>query len=205
MKICIVGPVYPYRGGIAHYTSRLAQALERHGHAIQVISFRRQYPALLYPGKTDKDPSSDAIRVPAQYILDPLYPWTWWQAAKLISGAKPDMALFQWWSTFWAPAYFGVARRLSPVPVAFLIHNVLPHESKPWDASLARLALGQGRGFIVQTARERERLQQLVAIIPCIPHSRTRLLLRRRRVRGWAYPSIHPWCSTLASSGRTRV
>lgn len=27
MKIVIVGPVYPYRGGIAHHTTRLAQTL----------------------------------------------------------------------------------------------------------------------------------------------------------------------------------
>jgi glycosyltransferase involved in cell wall biosynthesis len=39
---------------------------------------------------------------------------------------------------------------------------VLPHERKPWDIPLARLALGHGSGFVAQTERERSRLQDLL-------------------------------------------
>ena len=62
MKVALVGPVYPYRGGIAHYTTMLARALAEK-HETLVVSFRRQYPNWLYPGKSDRDPSREPLRV----------------------------------------------------------------------------------------------------------------------------------------------
>ncbi|HEX7976379.1 MAG TPA: glycosyltransferase [Anaerolineales bacterium] len=163
MKVAIVGPVYPYRGGIAHYTTLLAQAFARQ-HETRVFSFRSQYPSWLYPGQSDRDPSQEPLRVAAEYTLSPLAPWTWLQAERQIARWQPDLVVAAWWTTFWAPALgmlaFGLRRR--GIPLVFLIHNVLPHETRPWDAPLARFALGQGRYFLVQTGREQERLAALL-------------------------------------------
>jgi hypothetical protein len=64
MKIGLLGPTYPYRGGISHYTTLLFKHLKL-AHSVKFISFKRQYPAILFPGKTDKDSSS------APLIKDP--------------------------------------------------------------------------------------------------------------------------------------
>jgi glycosyltransferase involved in cell wall biosynthesis len=164
MRITLVGPVYPYRGGIAHHTTQLALGLQAQGHEVRVISFRRQYPGWLYPGKSDRDPSHSAINVPADLILDPLKPWTWYQAARLIANSHPDLTVIQWWTTFWAPAYFILTTLLNKrkARVIYLIHNTYPHETRPWDHTLARLALQGGNAFIIQTARERDRLAALI-------------------------------------------
>ena len=164
MKISLIGPVYPYRGGIAHYTTSLSKALKSNGHDLQLVSFKRQYPSFLYPGKSDKDPSANPVRLDAQYLLDPLYPWTWQKSARTILNYNPDLVLMQWWTTFWGPAFTGLSYWLHhAVPIAFLIHNVLPHETKPWDFWFARLALSNGSAFIVQAPHEQEKLK---AIIP---------------------------------------
>jgi glycosyltransferase involved in cell wall biosynthesis len=163
LKIVVVGPVYPYRGGIAHYTAMLAQALSTE-HTVRVISFSRQYPRWLYPGSSDHDPSQMAIRTEAEYLIDTLAPWTWWRAAKRIRALQPDAVLLQWWSTIWAPVLWTLAyvlRRKGLAPI-FLIHNVMPHEAHPWDAQVTRLVLEQGSAFIVQTERERQRLHSLM-------------------------------------------
>lgn len=163
MKITLIGPVYPYRGGIAHYNTSLAKALEDSGHSVSVISFRRQYPAWLYPGESDKDPSVDPVRFPAEYLLDPLFPWTWFHTAGIIKRYQPQLVLFHWWTTFWAPAYAVLAWLIRrQVKVAYLIHNVLPHEPKPWDRWLARTTLRQGQVFIIQAPHENERLNSLI-------------------------------------------
>jgi len=164
MKITLVGPVYPYRGGIAHYTSHLAKKLIANGYQTQVISFRRQYPAWLYPGKSDKDPSAHPLTVPAKYLLDPFFPWTWWQTAQEIRAFAADIVVIQWWTTFWAPAFAVLSwmLRQKGIRVIFLIHNVLPHEEKPWDRSFAKAVLSHGMGFITQTQRENERLNALL-------------------------------------------
>ncbi len=164
MKFVLVGPVYPYRGGIAHYTTMLAQTLAKRGSQFHVVSFRRQYPRWLYPGKSDRDPSQKPLRVNAEYLLDPLYPWTWWQTARRIAKWNPDLVIIQWWTTFWAPAFAALAflLRRRGVKVLFVIHNVMPHEPHPWDRWLAHLALRQGHHFLVQTGREKERLLSLL-------------------------------------------
>jgi glycosyltransferase involved in cell wall biosynthesis len=161
MNVLLIGPVYPYRGGIAQYTAHLAQALAEAGHTAQILSFKQQYPAWLYPGKSDREPDQQPRPANASYQLHPLYPWTWPQAAQQATRLQPDRIIIQWWTTFWAPAYASLAGRLrrSGFAPTYLIHNTLPHEPRPWDAPLARLALRQGCAFIVQSPREQARLE----------------------------------------------
>ncbi len=61
MRIVLIGPVPPFRGGIAHYTSQLSLALVAEGHDLPLISFKRQYPRWLFPGESDRDPSLQQI------------------------------------------------------------------------------------------------------------------------------------------------
>jgi len=171
LRIVLIGPVYPYRGGIAHFTSLLSRALEQIHQSIAVISFKRQYPAWLYPGKSDRDPSQLPIEVSADYSLDPLLPWTWKRTASKIHGFKPDGVVVSWWTTFWAPAYGYLCWQIQKkgIPVIYLIHNILPHEVRPWDRWLAKIALKRGNAFIVQSTLEQDNLQAL------IPHAKIRL------------------------------
>ena len=164
MKIVLIGPVYPYRGGIAHYTTQLAKSLLEAGHDVKVISFKRQYPGWLYPGQSDRDPSQEPLTVPADYLLDPLYPWTWLMTVATIQKDAPDLVLFQWWTTFWAFAFGYICRELRErkIRTGYLIHNVIPHEARPWDRFLAKMALRQGDAFLVQSSGQREVLQKLI-------------------------------------------
>lgn len=164
MKITIIGPVYPYRGGIAHYTTGLCQELIAAGHEVQVVSFKRQYPGWLYPGQSDKDPSLQHEQTPALYTLDPFYFWTWLQAIRQIANFRPDLILIQWWTTFWAPAFFilSTALKRRGFPCIFNIHNVMPHEKRPPDVLLSRLVLSQGSAFITLSSKEGERLVGLI-------------------------------------------
>ncbi len=165
MRVTLIGPVYPYRGGIAHYTMQLARALGDAGHTVDTISFKHQYPAWLYPGASDRDPSRNALKVDAKYLLAPLYPWTWVQVARSIRQKAPDLVVFQWWTTFWALAYtwLAAALRRNGIRVTYIIHNVIPHEARFFDRALAKMALNRGSAFVAQTKREEKRL---VALLP---------------------------------------
>jgi len=174
MKYSLIGPVYPYRGGIAHYTTCLARALMDDGHQVQIISFRRQYPKWLYPGKSDRDPSQQPLKIDAQFDLDPIYLWTWLKTAETIRQYQPDATIISWWTTFWAPSFWALSFRLRRchIPVIFLIHNVLPHEVHMWDVWLAKTTLKNGSVHIVQSHHEQQRLLSLLpnSIVRYHPH-----------------------------------
>lgn len=160
----LIGPTYPFRGGIAHYTTLLCHHLRRR-HQVDFISFRRQYPDWLFPGRTDREPSRPLLEVDCERLIDPFDPWTWVQAARRIRAFAPDFLLFQWWVPFWAPVWSSilwlVRRRVNP-RVLFLAHNVLPHETRWVDRLLTRRTLGQGDAIIVHSQRDRDDLLRLL-------------------------------------------
>ena len=162
-RIVLVGPVYPYRGGIAHFTALLGRALQAQ-HDVTVVSFRRQYPRWLYPGKSDRDPSRQPVSVEAEFLLDPLKPWTWMRAANRIQDLSPHMVVIQWWTTFWALPLGVLSRILARyrIPVVYIAHNVLPHESHAWNKLLARFALRPGSAFVVMTETQRTLFDELL-------------------------------------------
>ena len=170
-RLCIIGPTYPYRGGIAHYTTLLTRHLrEEDGNEVLFISFSRQYPKWLFPGKSDKDPSKRPLKTEAEYLLDPVNPVTWRQTLKRIAQFKPDVVIIPWWHPYFAPAWGFLSRaikRLSDNPkLIFICHNVLPHEQgkigKLVIPSLIKWTLGKGDKFIVHATSDKVILENIL-------------------------------------------
>lgn len=176
MRVVLIGPVYPYRGGIAHYTTRLASALRARGHMLSLISFKRMYPRIFFPGQSDRDPSQEPLKAEdAHYWIDSLNPLTWLATFRRIRAYQPDAIALQWWTAFWVPAWWvlGALNRLSGrYPLIILCHNVLPHENHWWDPWLVRAVLSWGTGFITQSLQEKELLLSLLpkARVAVCPH-----------------------------------
>jgi glycosyltransferase involved in cell wall biosynthesis len=104
------------------------------------------------------------LKTKAEYLLDPLYPWTWRVAQRRITAFSPDVVVIQWWTTFWAFAFASLSAFCvrKCIPLIFILHNMLPHEPNPWDAWLARLALRQADLIIAQNPNEENRLLDLL-------------------------------------------
>lgn len=167
-RFAVIGPTYPYRGGIAHYTTLLVQEMRRTQEAL-LISFSRQYPAWLFPGRSDKDPSERPLRTEAEYLLDGLNPLSWWRTLRRLRQWPPDVVVMQWWVPFWAPAWAVLSRGIKRLPnspkLIFICHNVLPHEEgrlRRVLPALLRLALRPADGFVVHSQVDGEILQSLL-------------------------------------------
>jgi D-inositol-3-phosphate glycosyltransferase len=153
LKFVLVGTAYPHRGGIAHYVALLYQALTRAGHEVHVISFSRQYPSILFPGKSQDDDGPEKIPVHAEPLIDSIGPWSWFRAARRIREIDPDLVVFKYWMPFFGPAYGTIVRRVrrAGIHTCYLLDNVLPHEPRPGDRLLSRYALGPVDAFIAQS------------------------------------------------------
>ncbi len=168
MKVALLGPTYPHRGGIAHYTTLLSRAFaERIGaSSLSMISFRRLYPGFLFPGTTQFDASGEALRPPVEpeVTLDSMSPISWIAAGRRLRALKPDLLVVPWWHPFFGPSLGTVARTARPRGAGgpkriFLCHNVEPHEATPLDRALSSYGLGAADGFLVHARAEEERLR----------------------------------------------
>lgn len=162
MRIALVGLTHPFRGGISHYTTLLCHALMERHH-VRFFAFNRQYPNLLFPGKTQKDASPPIIRVPNDPCLDSINPLSWLLTLKKIISFRPDFILFSWWHPFFAPAFGTMAYLswwLARIPSCYLCHNIYPHERTRPDRILLRYAFGSAQGFITHSQRGCEQIQR---------------------------------------------
>jgi glycosyltransferase involved in cell wall biosynthesis len=140
MRVLVIGPIYPYRGGIAHSTRLLCECLGERNE-VTAISFSRMYPERLYPGKSQKEIGVDPdFRVKTEYILDSMNPLTWIRLARRIRRERPDRVIFKWWHTFFTPMFWTIARlgRNGSTLFAAICHNVLPHDEMRVHSFLAR-------------------------------------------------------------------
>jgi glycosyltransferase involved in cell wall biosynthesis len=128
------------------------------------VSLSRQYPRLLFPGKTQTDESQVRIAVDgAEPLVDSMNPLSWLRAARRIRRYAPDLVIIQWWHPFFAPAFgiiAGRCRRFSKV--LFLCHNVLPHERTGPIRLLTRFALAKGDMFVVHSDEDAANLKALL-------------------------------------------
>ena len=173
-SIGLVGPVLPFRGGIAQHTTMLHRNL-RSKSDLCTISFKRQYPRSLYPGKSDRDPEYQGYSEPGViYVLDSLNPVTWTKACRVLLARSPRLIIIVWCTFFGAPYLGFMARyfRKRGIQVMFLCHNVIDHESSFWKVTLSRMALAQGSAFLVHSDCEKARLIQLLpgAQVTVHPH-----------------------------------
>lgn len=160
-KIVLIGPVYPYKGGISHYTGLMCRALQK-VYDVTMVSYQFQYPGFLYK-KEQRDYSNDRFRVEdTKYLLHTANPFNWLRAAKRINAMRPEMVIIQWWHPYFAPCYYILCKCLKSKKILFVCHNVFPHERFPMDTILTRAVLRQGNCYIVQSGTDAKDLQTIV-------------------------------------------
>ncbi|MBC8366042.1 glycosyltransferase [bacterium] len=164
MNWALVGPLHPYRGGIAHYGALLAHELARKDEVF-ALNFSLLYPGFLFPGRTQLDESQSAIAFPSSQRLSSIDPLSWERSAKLLAERDFDAVIFQWWHPFFGPAYGWMARRLAKLSPRtrrlFLCHNVEPHEASAVDRSLSRYGRRRAQGFLAHSQHDAARLAEM--------------------------------------------
>lgn len=152
-RLALVGPMYPYRGGIAHFLETMYRDLGARGHAVTAVTFTRQYPERLFPGKTQYVQAPVEDPVPAVRLLDTLDPRSWIRTVRHLAAWRPDAVVFKYWMPFFAPAFGTVARglRRRGIPALTVVDNAIPHERRPGDLSLSRYFLRACAGHVVMS------------------------------------------------------
>lgn len=129
-KLVLIGPVAPFRGGIAHFLTsfsvHMSELCETH-----IISFKRLYPKFLYPGKFQKELNTKKIKN-TDYIVDTLNPFTWIKVLKKIFSLKPNIVVFTYWTSYLFIFYYFLIFFIKKknIKIAIDFHNLGDHEAK---------------------------------------------------------------------------
>jgi len=171
MRIAILSAFYPFRGGIAQSGASLYRALERQGHEVKAFTFTRQYPDLLFPGKSQYvDETDQADPIPAEQVLDTINPVTYLTGARKVLDFKPDLLIVRFWMPFFAPSFGTIAGKAKKqgIKVISILDNVKPHESRPGDTFLTQYFLKRNAGFVAMSETVG---QDLLALKPDAPYT----------------------------------
>ena len=162
-KIVLIGPVYPYKGGIAHYTSLLYRALSQR-YDVDMISYKMQYPKFLFR-REQKDYQNDVFRVDgAQFLINTANPLNIAGVTARLRKKHPDLVIMQWWHPYFAPCYRIMETVLGrSVKKMFVCHNVFPHERFPADRMLTKAVLGRSDYFLLHSQSD---INELLSICP---------------------------------------
>jgi glycosyltransferase involved in cell wall biosynthesis len=182
-RVALVGPLPPWRGGIADQTLRLARAMKHLGVAPRVFTFRRMYPAFLYPGPRNREDPFDEGKEgfpegldEVRPILDGMNPFSFSSASKEILASGASLLVVPWWTAYFAPhvllLFAGISRAAPGVTKLLLCHNVFDHERNPLKSALTRAVLRRADRFVVQNARSAGEIlsERPDARVDVIPH-----------------------------------
>jgi glycosyltransferase involved in cell wall biosynthesis len=152
MKIAYLSTFYPFRGGIAQFNAALYREFEKN-HQIKAFTFTRQYPDLLFPGKSQYvGPEDNADKIESDAVLDTVNPISYFKAARKLKEYSPGLTITKFWMPFFAPSLGRVKKSLKNSSVNIsILDNVIPHERRPMDIRLTKYFLKQNHGFIVMS------------------------------------------------------
>ena len=151
LHIAIVGPAHPYRGGLASIMETMAREYQRRGYRVDIITFTLQYPALLFPGKSQTVDTPPPADLNIERKVSTINPMTWWRVGRQLCKLRPDIVLMKYWTPFMAPCFGSIARlarKNGHTRVICQIDNVEPHEHHITDKMFNRYYLRSVDGFI---------------------------------------------------------
>ena len=167
MRIALIGPAHPYKGGGARHTTELAHWLAEAGHEVVLESWNRQYPAGLYPGGRQTVDVPEGEPFPGtRRDLSWRNPAGWVAAGRRLR--DQDLILFALLIPPQAIPYLAIMAGLRggrpgrhPRRTVVICHNVLPHESRPADEQLTRLLLRRAGAALTHSLAEAARARAL--------------------------------------------
>ena len=163
MKITILSTAYPLRGGISHFVGLLYKELAKNNE-VSVITFKRQYPSIFFPGKSQLESGDTLEKIPTEIMVDSINPLNWIKVGNKIKKDSPDLLIYKYWMPFFAPCFGTISRtakKNEKTKVLVICDNVIPHEKKPGDTATTKYFFKYVDYFILLSKKVQEDLLKL--------------------------------------------
>ena len=156
-NVIIIGPAHPLRGGgITTFNERLARQLQNEGHLTSIFSFSLQYPAFLFPGKSQftDEPAPKDLEIHTR--INSVNPINWLLVGKEINKQRPDIVIVRYWIPLMGPCLGTILRIIKKnkhTRIICIADNVVPHEKRPGDNAFTRYFIKPVDAFITMSEK----------------------------------------------------
>lgn len=167
MKIVILGPAHPYRGGLASIMETMAREYMRRGDEVRIYTFSLQYPSLLFPGKSQTVDTPAPTDLHIERVMNTCNPLNWIRLGLRLRRERPDMVLMKYWTPFMAPCFGTIARIArgnGHTKFICQIDNVEPHERHIIDRPFNRYYLRAVDGFVYMSEQVHGELREYTSV-----------------------------------------
>lgn len=176
MKVAIIGPAYPLRGGgMTTFNERLARQFMQEGHEVTIFTFSLQYPSFLFPGSSQYSIEPAPTDLHIEVCINSINPFNWLKIGNRIKKRRPDLVIVRYWLPFMGPCLGTILRRIKTnrhSKIVCIADNVMPHEKRPGDKPFTRYFIKPVDAFITMSEKVYADLQQFTTQKPVltIPH-----------------------------------
>ena len=155
-RVIIIGPGYPLRGGLATFDHRLCKEFSDKGYDCSIYSFSLQYPAIVFPGKTQYSTEQPPAGIKIFSKINSINPLNWIIVGTELKKLSPDVIVVRYWLPFMAPSLGTILRRArknNHTKIIAIADNVLPHEKRLGDKSLTKYFLKSCDAYITMSEK----------------------------------------------------
>lgn len=142
-------------------------ALQEAGHEVVLYSYRLQYPAFLFPGKTQYSEDAPPQNLHIVTQINSVSPFNWWQTGKRMAKEQPDHIIVRYWMPFMGPCLGTILRVLrfysdKKLRITALTDNIIPHEKRPGDVAFSRYFAHSCDDFVVMSRSVGTEIEQVL-------------------------------------------
>lgn len=175
MKIVIIGPAHPLRGGLASYNERLARQFQNEGHDVTIYTFSLQYPGFLFPGTTQFSSEPKPKDLNIQVKINSVNPFNWLRVGNELKNLKPEIIVVRYWLPFMGPGLGTILRKVKKnkhTKIICIADNIIPHEKRVGDVPFTRYFVKPIDGFVTMSEKVMSDLKIFAPSAPAqfVPH-----------------------------------
>lgn len=176
MKVAIIGPAYPLRGGgMTTFNERLARQFMQEGHDVTIFTFSLQYPGFLFPGSSQYSTEPAPTDLNIEVCINSINPFNWLTIGNRIKKRRADLVIVRYWLPFMGPCLGTILRRIKTnrhSKIVCIADNVIPHEKRPGDKPFTRYFIKPVDAFITMSEKVYKDLRSFTTQKPVatVPH-----------------------------------
>jgi glycosyltransferase involved in cell wall biosynthesis len=154
LKILIIGPAHPLRGGLASYNERLAKQFIDEGNELTIYTFSLQYPSFIFPGTTQYSTEPKPSNLTINVCINSINPFNWIKVGNNIKNEKPDLVIVRYWLPLMGPCLGFILRQIKKnkhTKIVCIADNIIPHEKRFGDKAFTKYFVQPVDAFITMS------------------------------------------------------